>query len=163
MEKNDEIPDENNQNADLPDTQEQPALLLSADLMEKAWQIGRAGKITMILFLAISGLYTVNLLLDFWGWQATISGDFYLLERNNAYKVWRFCSTGIMIYLFVRGARAGFQCMQNIVTGSRYDDDNALLDGFEGIAAMLKWFTIWGAFWLLSDVLEKIYLWNTPN
>lgn len=163
MEKKDEIPDENNQNADLPDPEVQPALLLSDDLMERVWQIGRAGKITMILFLTISGLYALNFLLDLWGWQTRMSGDFYLLEGNNAFKVLRFCSTGIMIYLFVRGARAGFQCMQNIATGSRYDDDNALLDGFKGITPMLKWFTIWGAFWLLSDVLEKIYLWNTLN
>ncbi|MCK6691426.1 MAG: hypothetical protein L6Q97_04920 [Thermoanaerobaculia bacterium] len=163
MENKDEIPDETSQGHSELNAEGQPALLLSDVLMDRARQIGRAGKIVMILFLTLCGLYTVNLLIDFWEWQTTRSGDFYLLEGNNAYQVWRFCSTAIMVYLFVRGAWAGFQAMRNIYTGSRYDDDDALLNGFEGIKPMLKWFTIWGAFWLLSDLLEKIYLWNSLN
>lgn len=163
MEKKDEIPDEGSPSHDGLNEAEQPVLLLSDAVMDHTRQTGRAGKIVMVLFLVLGGLYAVNLLIDFWVWQEARSGDFFLLEGNNAYRVWRFCATGIMVYLFVRGAWAGYQAMRNMYAGSRHEDDNALLDGFEGMTPMLKWFTIWGAFWLLSDALEKIYLWNSLN
>lgn len=161
MENTNETPNETSPNNDEQHTVEQEALVLTKSLMDNVQQIGRAGKVVMPLFLVLSGLYALNFCIDFLSWTGRLQGEFYLLEKNNLYRIWSFCTEIGAIYLFTRGAWVGFQVARDINAGVRFDDDDALLNGFERLTPMFRWFVLWGAFWLGCAILEKIYFWST--
>lgn len=163
MENTNETPNETGPNNDELPALEQQALALTENLMDNVQQIGQVGKVAMLLFLVLAGLYTLNFCIDFLSWTGRIQGEFYLLEKNNLYYIWSFCTEAGAIYLFTRGAWVGFQATRDINEGVRFDDDDALLNGFERLTPMLRWFTFWGAFWLICAILEKIYFWSTVN
>lgn len=135
-----------------------PELLLTDNLMRFFLRNARLGNAAMILLLLAAFMEGLFWLYWFVSWQGSLYGDFYLLERDNARRVWDFATSLVLIFMFGLSAWTGRRSLRNISTGIRSDDDNALLDGFEQLTLAKKRFVYWGAAWLACVLFEEVFL-----
>lgn len=135
-----------------------PELLLTDNLMRYFLRNARLSNAAMILLLIAAVMEGLFWLYWFASWQGSYYGDFYLLERDNARRVWDFASSLVLIFMFGLSAWTGRRSMRNIHNGIRNEDDNALLEGFEELALTKKRFVYWGASWLVCVLFEEVFL-----
>ena len=151
----------NMENLDHEITLEQPendastGLWLTDRLLEQLRNASRIGRPLIVLCILVgisSALISVFPL--FWYLQH-LQGDFYLLEGDNAYRVFNLLATALIIYCFAQAMIQGFKAWKHLRFSET--DDEALLEGSERLAKMFRWLSLWGGGYFGFLVLVKVW------
>lgn len=112
--------------------------------------------IPFMILCIIVGISSVLLkLFHLWSTEQWSTGDFYLLEDGNLFKIVNILASAVIIYCFARGVLEGHKAWRYLKSSET--DDDALLEGTERLAKMFRWLALWGGFFIASVVLESVW------
>ncbi|MDX1910805.1 MAG: hypothetical protein SFV22_04930 [Saprospiraceae bacterium] len=138
-----------------PENTPSGGLALTDYLLERMTRAARIGAPVMLLSLLLAILNGFMLLYEFSVWFSALESDYYLMEGANLYEAFDALISVALLYLFIRGVVDGRQAFQYLRDSAT--DDEALLEGNARLAAMLRWFALFGIVFIGTLLLQKLW------